>query len=110
MQIPILSGIYTDESADFRTSYPRNLTPVPKSQGISAGYLRPADGIVSSGTGPGADRGGINWNSVMYRVMGTKLVSVDALGVATTLGDVGGTTQVEPFLLEWNYFNSSNGC
>jgi hypothetical protein len=94
MQIPILSGIYTDESADFRTSYPRNLTPVPKSQGISAGYLRPADGIVSSGTGPGADRGGINWNSVMYRVMGTKLVSIDALGVATTLGEVGGTTQV----------------
>lgn len=94
MQIPILNGIYTDESSDFRTSYPRNLIPVPKTQGISQGYLRPADGIVDFGTGPGVDRGGINWDGVCYRVMGTKLVKVDALGVATTIGDVGGNTQV----------------
>ena len=76
MQIPVLSGIYSDSAADFRTSYPVNLVPVPKDQGISAGYLRQADGIVESGTGPGAVRGGINWNGVCYRVMGTKLVSV----------------------------------
>jgi hypothetical protein len=94
MQIPILNGIYTDESSDFRTSYPRNLIPVPKNQGISQGYLRPADGIVDLGTGPGVDRGGINWNGSCYRVMGTKLVSIDFLGNATTLGDVGGNGQV----------------
>ena len=56
--IPILNGIYTDDAADFRTSYPINMVPVPKQQGISAGYLRPADGIVELGTGPGIDRGG----------------------------------------------------
>ncbi len=94
MQIPILNGIYTNEDSDFRTSYPRNLIPVPKSQGISQGYLRPADGIVEFGTGPGIDRGGINWDGVCYRVMGTKLVRIDSSGNSTTIGDVGGSAQV----------------
>jgi len=90
MQIPIISGIYTDSGApDFRSSYPRNLVPVPKPQGISNGYLRPADGIAQIGTGPGVDRGGINWSGTHVRVMGTSLVSVTAAGAVTTLGDVG---------------------
>lgn len=90
MQIGILNGIYTDNSPDFRTSYPVNMIPVPKDQGISKGYLRPANGLVSNGTGPGIDRGGINWNGTCYRVMGTKLVTVSSNGTVTTLGDVGG--------------------
>lgn len=89
MQIPIINGIYTDESADFRTSYPKNLIPVPKQQGISSGYLRPADGIIEFGTGPGVNRGAINWNGVYYRVMGSKLVSISELGAYTVIGDVG---------------------
>jgi hypothetical protein len=89
MQIPILNGIYTDNAANIRSSYPVNLVPVPKQSGISNGYLRPADGIVSHGTGPGIDRGGINWNGTCYRVMGTKLVTVASNGTVTTLGDVG---------------------
>lgn len=89
MQVQILSGIYTDGGADYRVSYPVNRVPVAKAQGISAGYLRPADGLIDSGTGPGADRGGILWDGVHYRVMGTKLVSVSSAGVSTTLGDVG---------------------
>lgn len=94
MQIPILNGIYTDSVADFRTSYPVNMIPVPKEQGISKGYLRPADGIVANGTGPGLPRGAINWNGTCYRVMGTKLVTVGADGTVTTLADVGGTGRV----------------
>jgi hypothetical protein len=90
MQIPILSGIFTDNGPDLRTSYPVNLMPVPKDSGISTGFLRPADGIVSNGTGPGVDRGGVNWNGICYRVMGTKLVRVDSNGTVTDLGDVGG--------------------
>ena len=89
MQIPILSGIFTDSAADFRTSYPVNMVPVPKTTGISAGYLRPAEGAVQQGVSSGVSRGGINWNDVCYRVMGTKLVSVDSAGVETVLGDVG---------------------
>jgi hypothetical protein len=92
MQIPILSGIYTDNGPDLRTSYPVNLVPVPKQSGISAGFLRPGDGIVANGTGPGTDRGGINWQGLCYRVMGTKLVSVSSNGAVTVLGDVGGPT------------------
>lgn len=90
MQIPILNGIYTDNGPDLRTSYPVNLMPVPKKSGISNGFLRPADGLVANGTGPGVDRGGINWNGVCYRVMGTKLVTVASNGTVTVLGDVGG--------------------
>lgn len=92
--IPILSGIYANEDSDFRTSYPRNLVPVPKVQGISKGYLRPSDGIELFTSGPGVDRGSINWQGVCYRVMGTKLVSVASNGVVTELGDVGGSGQV----------------
>ncbi len=91
MQVQIVSGIYMDNRPDIRTAYPVNLVPVPKSSGISEGYLRPADGIVSNGTGPGVDRGGINWQGTCYRVMGTKLVTVASSGAVTVLGDVGGS-------------------
>jgi hypothetical protein len=90
MQIPILSGIFTDNGPDFRTSYPVNLVPTPKASGISSGYLRPGDGIVANGTGPGTDRGGINWEGKLYRVMGTSLVEIASNGTVTVLGDVGG--------------------
>ena len=91
VQVPILNGIYTDNGPDIRTAYPVNLIPVPTTSGISAGYLRPADGIVTFGTGPGIDRGGINWRGECYRVMGTKLVKISATGSVSTLGDVGGS-------------------
>ena len=94
MQIPILNGVFTDTEPDFRASYPVNLVPVSMANGISAGYLRPGEGLVEEGTGPGIDRGGINWNDELYRVMGTKLVKIASNGTVTTLGDVGGSTQV----------------
>ena len=90
MQIPILNGIYTDSTPELRTSYPVNLVPVPKVSGISNGFLRPGDGIVANGTGPGIDRGGINWQGELYRVMGTKLVEINSVGTVNILGDVGG--------------------
>lgn len=94
VQIPILSGIYADTSPDFRTSYPRNLVPVPKDTGIAQGYLRPADGIAELGTGPGVNRGGIFWNGVLYRAMGTKLVSISKDNIVTEIGDIGGSGRV----------------
>lgn len=95
MQIPILNGVYTDEAADFRTSYPRNMIPVPKSQGISEGYLRPAEGIEEIGVGPGIDRGAIPWNGVTYRVMGDKFGSVNSDGNFSEIGTIAGTGQVQ---------------
>ena len=89
MKIPILTGIYTDNGPDFRTAYPVNLVPVPLPNGIDDGFMRPADGIIANGAGPGIDRGGINWNNTCYRVMGSKLVRIDSAGTVTILGDVG---------------------
>jgi len=89
MQIPIINGIYTSATSDFRTSYPRNLIPVAKQTGATTGYLRPADGIELLASGVGRDRGAINWDGVCYRVQGSSLISVDLQGVVTTLGDVG---------------------
>jgi hypothetical protein len=87
--IPLLAGIYTTMTPDFRTAYPVNMVPVPKATGISEAYLRPGDGIVSDGVGPGVDRGGINWNNNLYRVMGSKLVRIGPDGIVNELGDVG---------------------
>jgi hypothetical protein len=89
LAIPILNGIYTSGAGDFRAAYPVNLIPVPVESGISKGYLRPADGIIQRGTGPGVSRGGIVWRNQMYRVLGTKLCRVTQNGAVTELGDVG---------------------
>lgn len=94
MQIPLINGSFTDEAPDFRTSYPRNMVPVPKKQGISNGYFRPGDGIAQIGTGPGVDRGAIVWEGAAYRVMGTSLVSVSAAGSVSVLGSIAGGNQV----------------
>ena len=96
-QIPILSGIYTDQGPDFRQAYPVTLEPIPLANGISGGYLRPSDGLIAQGTGPGIDRGGINWQGTLYRVMGSKLVSISDTNVVTILGDVGGSTGLVTF-------------
>jgi hypothetical protein len=70
--------------------------PVPKEQGISKGYLRPAEGIDPVLTGPGIDRGGIWWNDALYRVMGTKFIKVtyDPYNVLI-MGDIPGTGPVK---------------
>lgn len=88
-KVSILSGIYSDMSPAFRASYPRNLMPIFVDNGISTGFLQTAQGIESSLTGPGVDRGGILWNGLMYRVMGSSLVSISANGVVSILGEIG---------------------
>lgn len=95
MQIPIINGIYTDNTADYRTSYPLNLVPVPKQNGVANGYLKKADGIelFCGAEKGGIDRGGINWNGVCYRVIGTTLWQVSDRGVCTSIGEVSGNEQ-----------------
>ena len=94
MQIPVLNGIYTNEESDFRVQYPKNMVPVPVEQGISSGYLRPGDGIIDLTTVPGLDRGGINWNGIHYRVVGTELVSITETGNVNSHGTITGTDLV----------------
>ncbi len=87
-RISILNGIFVDADPAFRTSYPRNLVPVPKDTEISKGFLRPADGLIEFSTSPGVDRGGIDWDGLMYRVKGANLVSIDENGVEIVIGNV----------------------
>lgn len=91
--IPIISGIAT-RGADFTTAYPLNLIPVPKVTGISEGYLRPAEGIIKQGDGPGNDRGGVAWNGAVYRVMGSRLVKIRPDGSAVDIGFIAGENPV----------------
>lgn len=93
-QIALLSGIGSDADADFRTSLPVNLIPVPKETGISKGYLRAAPGLTEFATGAGTSRGAIGWNDLCYRVMGTSLQRVDAGGTVTTIGTISGSGPV----------------
>jgi hypothetical protein len=90
MQIPVLSGISVN--GDFRTEYPVNLIPVPKSTGISEGYLAPAYGCIAYGDGE--DRGGIEWRGVLYRVLGEKLFSIQSNGALQPIGEIGGQGRV----------------
>jgi Phage stabilisation protein len=89
MQIPLISGIKTTAKAAFERTYPLNMEPLALDSGISKGQLRMAPGAVLRGTGPGADRGGVEWNGICYRVMGTRLVKVLQDGTIIDLGDVG---------------------
>lgn len=93
MQIPLVSGIYTDTSPELRVSYPINLlvTPSPSS-GVGDYYLRPGEGIKKFADTSGLDRGAYNWQGSHYRVIGTQLVLIDALGNINVLGDVGGNS------------------
>ena len=97
MQIPILTGIYSDSNSDYRTSYPVNMIAVPKPTGVSGAYIRPADGIVEYPAPPGIGRGGINWLGVCYRVMGEKLVKILADGTHVELATVPGRDQVRMY-------------
>jgi hypothetical protein len=94
MRLPLLSGITADSTAEFLTSYPLNLEVVAVDNKIAKAAFRATSGAITVVAGPGIDRGGINWNGVLYRVMGTKLVSVSSTGVITEIGDVGGSGPV----------------
>jgi hypothetical protein len=94
MRLPMISGIVADGTAEFGTSYPLNLEIVAVDNRISKGQFRATAGAIPFANGPGVDRGGINWNGTLYRVMGTKLVQVSQGGTVTVLGDVGGAGPV----------------
>lgn len=87
--LPLLNGVVAGADAGLELAYPVNLEPVPTDNGISSGFMRSAAGAVQVATGPGVDRGAINWDGVLYRVMGTKLVKVAADYSLTEIGDVG---------------------
>lgn len=106
--IPLLSGIVATGQAEFAQSYPLNLEPIALDNKISKGQLRATSGAVTIATGPGIDRGGVFWNGRLYRVMGTKLVSITQDGTATTIGDVGAAGPV-PFDIGFDRIGFKSG-
>lgn len=91
MRIPLLSGIIADSNAEFLASYPVNLEIVAVDNKLAKAEFRATSGVDTVTAGPGIDRGGINWNETLYRVMGTSLVRVSVDGSVTVIGDVGGS-------------------
>lgn len=92
MKIPILAGIYGSAARpDLGVAYPVNMLPVVLPSGVNDGYMRPADGIELKFNAPvsGNDRGGIAWDGVLYRVIGSKFLKIDESGTITVIGDVG---------------------
>lgn len=89
MRIPLLSGVVSDETAEFRTSYPVNLEPIIVDSKIAKGQFRMTSGAVTVATGPGVDRGGYAWNDQLYRAMGSKLVRMTIGGAVEEIGDIG---------------------
>lgn len=87
--VPLFSGVAAGETGEFNLTYPLNLEPVIVDSKISKGQLKIASGTIQLGTGPGVDRGGINWNGLLYRVMGTKLCSIGNDSAIIQIGDVG---------------------
>ena len=88
MKIPIVSGIYTDQNANFRVQYPINIYPVAVNSGISEAYLKPAHGIRTLVDSVAIDQGGIVRNGVMYRLIGGRLYIVSH-GNLSLLADTG---------------------
>jgi hypothetical protein len=94
MRLSMVSGVKADATAEFGTSYPVNLEIVAVDNKVATAQFRATSGAITFGAGPGVDRGGINWNGTMFRVMGSNFVEVASDGTVTTLGDVGGSGSV----------------
>jgi hypothetical protein len=101
VQIPIISGIYASTTPELRTSYPVNFFAVPKENGISQGFLRPADGVAEWIDRGDICRGMIEWQGVLYAVFGSDLCSVSSGGIVTVLGNVG--TDAMPVSLDYGF-------
>ena len=91
MRIPLASAVVADSSAEFVASLPVNLETVAFDSKIATAQFRAPAGAVQVATGPGIDRGGVEWNGQLHRVMGTKLVRIGSDHGVTDLGDVGGS-------------------
>lgn len=93
-EISILSGIYSNKTADYRQSYPVNYYPVVLATGISKGYLRQTPGIQMFASGAGVERGSIVFQDQLYKVAGTTLTRVYANGVVEELATIPGYQKV----------------
>lgn len=88
-QISIMSGIYTDETSDWRGFMPVNKELIMGDNGVAKGYLGQVHGATQQTSGYGRSRGGIERNGACFRVMGSRLLGVTESGATSDYGDVG---------------------
>jgi hypothetical protein len=93
--VPIIEGVYVDTKGRFRVALPVNYCPVVQAQGISSGYMRPAEGLVATGEGAAPCRGAIVWNGAVYAVMGPRLCRITEAGDVEVIGTIGGSGRVQ---------------
>lgn len=94
MQLSIVSGIYSNDAADYRQSYPVNMYPVVMDSGLSKAYLRQTPGIDMFATVDGAWRGSVEFGGLIYMVTAQSLVRVYSNGVVELLGSIPGSSPV----------------
>lgn len=87
-QIPVQNGVRVKDGA-FQIAHPVNLHHKLVESGVSKGELVHTRGAREIGTGPGINRGGIEWNGIHYRVMGDQFGAVGSDGTFTAIGSVG---------------------
>lgn len=93
-QISIVSGIYSNDKADYRQSYPLNYYPVVMPTGVSSSYLRQTPGIVQFADGAGAYRGAVEFGGMLYMVSGASLIRVYSNNLTEVLGAIPGSGPV----------------
>lgn len=94
-RVPIMRGDHVSAETDYRDALPVNYTIVAKEILGANGYLLSHPGLSLHSVGEGADRGGY-WNERQgrqYRVSGDRLLSLEANGDTTDLGNITGSTQ-----------------
>lgn len=87
--VPLLAGIVSGPAAEFIETWPLNLEPTAVDAKIGGkGQFKSPPGVDQAGIGPGADRGGIEWNGRHFRVLGTSFCEIGATGELTVIGVV----------------------
>jgi hypothetical protein len=91
MKLPMIKGTKADAGIEWRDAIPLNMVAYNTPVKGSPGFMRTADGLVSFGTGSGADKNAV-WNERLYdhfRISGSDLISVDQFGISTVLQNLG---------------------
>jgi hypothetical protein len=89
--IAILGPTYLSRSVQFSSQATKNLYSEIEPTGRNQGALMPWPGTVAFGSSGGLDRGQHVFQSVLYKVNGTNLYSIDATGAFTLIGVIGGS-------------------
>ena len=93
-QVSIVSGIYSNDLADYRQGYPVNYYPVVMDTGLSKSYLRQTPGVEQFAMGDGVARGSVEFNGLAYFVCAQQLIRIYSNGVTESLGAIPGTGPV----------------